>query len=128
MRSIAIAGAWGYIGRKLTDAALELGLETSVYDPGPPPPDAPLDRVTRLTDEEAFFRLPADLFHLALHPEHRGRALDILLGRARTEPILVLNEKPRPTRSGPGTARPSSTPCPAPAPPCSSTSPSSSTP
>ncbi|MFH1569486.1 MAG: hypothetical protein ABIL09_15930 [Gemmatimonadota bacterium] len=102
MRSIAIAGAWGYIGRKLTDAALELGLETSVLDPGPPPPDAPLDRVTRLTDEEAFYRLPADLFHLALHPEHRGRALDILLGRARTEPILVLNEKPMAHPERPG--------------------------
>ena len=34
IRSIAIAGAWGYIGRKFLDAARQLNLSTSVYDPG----------------------------------------------------------------------------------------------
>src|SRR5438094_9545063 len=37
--SIAIAGAWGYIGRKLLDAALHLGIRAYVYDPGPTPSD-----------------------------------------------------------------------------------------
>ena len=94
LASIAIAGAWGYIGRKFTDAALELGLDTAVYDPGAAPPDAPLDRITRIEDGDTFYRIPADLFHLALHPEHRTMALTILLERSRTEPILILNEKP----------------------------------
>lgn len=94
LRSIAIAGAWGYIGRKFTDAALELGLQTLVMDPGVPPADVPLDRITRLQEAEALYRSPADLFHLALHPEHRALGLEILLGRSRSEPILILNEKP----------------------------------
>ena len=94
LSSIAIGGAWGYIGRKFTDAALELGLDTTVYDPGEPPDDAPLDRIARVLDGEAFYRAPADLYHLALHPEHRALALEILLERSRSEPILILNEKP----------------------------------
>ena len=45
-RSIAIAGAWGYIGRKFLDVALARGLTTYVHDPGPMPdprPAAPRD-------------------------------------------------------------------------------------
>ena len=38
--------------------------------------------------------LAADLFHLAVHPEHRQAALVQLLDRSRTEPIFVLCEKP----------------------------------
>src|SRR5258708_6881925 len=92
--TIAIAGAWGYIGRRLLDAALALGVQPIVFDPGPTPSDVDLSRVRRITDEEAFYSTQADLFHLALHPEHRGRALDILLVRSGSEPILILNEKP----------------------------------
>ncbi|MBX6312338.1 MAG: hypothetical protein IRY99_05375 [Isosphaeraceae bacterium] len=88
--SIAIAGAWGYIGRKFLDVALGHGLTTYVYDPGPPSHDIDLRRLTRVADEAAFYRLEADLFHLAVHPEHRR--LDLLLGRR--EPLLILNEKP----------------------------------
>ncbi len=93
IRSLAIAGAWGYIGRKFVDAGLELGLQVSVLDPGPPPPDVPLDRLTRFSGD-GFYEEPADLFHLALHPEHRRPALDHLLRRAATEPVVILNEKP----------------------------------
>jgi predicted dehydrogenase len=89
-RSIAIAGAWGYIGRKFLDVALANGLTTYIYDPGPPPAEVDLDRLTRVPIEADFYRLPADLFHLAVHPEHRR--LDLLL--ARGEPLLILNEKP----------------------------------
>ena len=32
--SIAIAGAWGYIGRKFLDVALRQRIRTFVYDPG----------------------------------------------------------------------------------------------
>jgi predicted dehydrogenase len=91
---IAIAGAWGYIGRKFLDAARSLGLETFVYDPGPLPEDVELGHATRVPDEADFYRLEADLFHLALHPEHRGVGLTTLLERGRRETVLVLCEKP----------------------------------
>jgi predicted dehydrogenase len=88
--SLAIAGAWGYIGRKFLDVALANGLTVYVYDPGPTPADVDLSRLRRVDDETTFHRLPAEFFHLALHPEHRR--LDLLL--ARDEPLLILNEKP----------------------------------
>ena len=51
--SIAIAGAWGYIGRKFLDAARQLNLSIYAFDPGPAPADVDLRTVTRLTDEAA---------------------------------------------------------------------------
>ena len=92
--SIAIAGAWGYIGRKFLDAALALGIRTCVFDPGPPPGDLDMDRITRIPEEEPFYRMPVEMFHLALHPEDRHQAIQILLQRGRQEPLLVLCEKP----------------------------------
>lgn len=92
--SIAIAGAWGYIGRKFLDAARRLHLRALVYDPGPAPQDVDLRDVARFAEETAFYRQPADLFHLALHPEHRQRAMDILMDRRRPAPRVVLCEKP----------------------------------
>lgn len=89
-RTIAIAGAWGYIGRKFLDVALARGLTAYVYDPGPMPPDLHATGLLRLTEEAELYSLRPDLFHLALHPEHRR--LDLLL--ARREPLLILNEKP----------------------------------
>ncbi len=88
--SIAIAGAWGYIGRKFLDVALARGLTTFVYDPGPPPGDVDLSRLVLVRDESDFYRLDAELFHLAVHPEHRRD--DLLLARPAPPPIL--NEKP----------------------------------
>jgi hypothetical protein len=88
--SIAIAGAWGYIGRKFLDVALLRGLQTYVYDPGPAPADIDLGRLTRVENESEFYRLDAEVFHLAVHPEHRR--LDRLL--ERPEPRIILNEKP----------------------------------
>ena len=93
-RSIAIAGAWGYIGRQFLDAALDLGLRAYALDPSPAPDDLDLSAVTRIDADNEFYHLDADLFHLALHPEHRQTAFDILLKRAVAEPLLVLNEKP----------------------------------
>jgi hypothetical protein len=89
-RSIAIAGAWGYIGRKFLDVALARGLKTYVFDPGPAPADIDLSRLSRVADEADFYQVEAEVFHLAVHPEHRR--LDLLL--ARQEPPLILNEKP----------------------------------
>jgi hypothetical protein len=37
--SVAIAGAWGYMGRKLLDAARRRDLPVRVLDPGPWPVD-----------------------------------------------------------------------------------------
>jgi predicted dehydrogenase len=99
--SIAIAGAWGYIGRKFLDVALARGLTTYVFDPGPLPVDIDPARLVRVADEAQFYELPADLFHLALHPEHRR--LDLLL--ARREPLLILNEKPMALPERPGLCR-----------------------
>ena len=56
-RSIAIAGAWGYIGRKFLDVALARGLATYVYDPGPEPQDVDLSRFTRVDQRRRL--LPA---------------------------------------------------------------------
>jgi hypothetical protein len=88
--TLAIAGAWGYIGRKFLDAAIAQGLSASVYDPGPIPVDLDPSRFRRVVDEPDFYRLGAEFFHLAVHPEHRR--LDLLL--SRDEPLLVLVEKP----------------------------------
>jgi predicted dehydrogenase len=92
--SIAIAGAWGYIGRKVLGAALRRGWRVYVLDPGPWPADLSLGTVTRITDESAFYRLSVDWFHLALHPEARRAAQARLLERARSEQLWILNEKP----------------------------------
>jgi len=94
LRSIAIAGAWGYIGRKVLDAALRRGLRACVYDPGPFPADLNPQCVTRLANESSFYDLNVDLFHLALHPEARHTAQSRLLQRAESEPLFILNEKP----------------------------------
>ncbi len=89
-RSIAIAGAWGYIGRKFLDVALAQGLRVYVHDPGPIPVDLDPSRFVLVTAEKDFYGLHAEFFHLALHPEHRR--LDLLL--ERDEPLVILVEKP----------------------------------
>ncbi len=94
IRSIAIAGAWGYIGRKFLAAADQLGLQVLVHDPGPVPGDVNRERMTLVESADQFYRSPADLFHLALHPQHRAAGLNILLARSAAEPILILCEKP----------------------------------
>src|SRR5262245_105109 len=93
-QSIAIAGAWGYIGRKFVEAAGRLGITPRVFDPGPLPGELSVASVQRVADEESFYRLPADLFHLAVQPEFRDRGLAALLDRAGHEAITILNEKP----------------------------------
>ncbi|MBK35340.1 MAG: hypothetical protein CME26_07395 [Gemmatimonadetes bacterium] len=94
LQSIAIAGAWGYIGQKFTEAGLDLGLDVYVFDPGPPPEDLTSSRLHRVEHEVEFYELDTDLYHLALHPQHRSTALSRLLPRAGIEDILILNEKP----------------------------------
>jgi predicted dehydrogenase len=92
--SVAIAGAWGYIGRKLLEAARRRGSSVQVLDPGPWPADLPPGSVTRVGGAAEFCALPADCFHLALHPDQRGELEARLLARAATEPLWILNEKP----------------------------------
>ena len=92
--SLAIAGAWGYIGRKFLEAAQLLQLETSVFDPSVAPSDMDLRQVTQFAGESEFYEQQADVFHLALHPEHRLRAMETLLRRSHKEPVVVLCEKP----------------------------------
>jgi predicted dehydrogenase len=104
--SIAIAGAWGYIGRKVLDAALGRGLRAWVFDPGPAPTGFDPQSVTRVDSEAEFYSLKADLFHLALHPEARRSGLALLLRRAESEPLFMLNEKPMVSPETPGEGRP----------------------
>jgi predicted dehydrogenase len=92
--SIAIAGAWGYIGRKFLDAARALGIGTYVLDPGAMPDGIEAESIQRIENENEFYHLPVDFFHLAMHPEDRATALAILLGRPSGPPALILNEKP----------------------------------
>ncbi len=94
LRSLAIAGAWGYIGHKFIEAGLDLGLDVYAFDPGPAPTDVDLTRVHRVESPAEFYRLDADLYHLALHPQHRSLALASLLPRAANDGIVILNEKP----------------------------------
>ena len=95
LKSIAIAGAWGYIGQRFLNAAMDLGLDIAVYDPFPPPEHLDTQRVAVMEDEDSFYKRQADVFHLALHPQHRAPALARLLERTRKgEAITVLCEKP----------------------------------
>ena len=102
LSSIAIAGGWGYIGRKILDAALRQGWRVHVFDPGPLPSDLDLNAVTQLTNVSTFCQLRADWFHLALHPEARHEAQARLLQRAQFEPLWILNEKPMFAPDNPG--------------------------
>ncbi len=93
--SIAIAGAWGYIGLKFVEAAIQLGITPRVYDPGPRPYSVDPASLRLFADENAFYRCPAPFFHLALHPKDRQRALATLFERARRgDDLVILNEKP----------------------------------
>ena len=92
--SIAIAGAWGYIGRKFLAAARSLGIKSSVFDTGSEPEDLDLSGLVQFHNAFDFYLQQADLFHLALHPDQRGEGMEVLLPRARREPIRVLCEKP----------------------------------
>ena len=94
-RSLAVAGGWGYIGRHFVDAAVALDIPVYVRDPGPIPTGVDRDRVVVVPDDAQFYSLPADFYHIALHPTDRRTALrrlaDRLLGGER---FMVLNEKP----------------------------------
>ena len=95
LRSIAIAGAWGYIGQRFLEASRALGLATYVYDPGPLPAGLDPGCFSIIKDESEFYCTHADVFHLALHPQHRRRGLEVLLERARQgEKPALLCEKP----------------------------------
>ncbi len=91
-KSISIAGAWGYIGQKFLQAAQSLDWQWYAHDPGPIPPGT--DESRCIAGASEFYALPAGMFHLAMHPEHRRAAMDALLARNQSEPLLVLCEKP----------------------------------
>jgi len=94
VRSIAIAGAWGYIGRKLLDAAVARQMKVYAFDPGPMPADLKAHSIERIEDEATFYQLKPDFFHLAVHPEHRTFGFHELLRRSQSERIVMLVEKP----------------------------------
>lgn len=93
--SIAIAGAYGYIGQKFLRAAVDLEIATIVYfDPGTAPPEFAPGHSRLCPDERHLYDQPVELFHLAMHPEHRQLALQRLLIENRDRPAMVLCEKP----------------------------------
>lgn len=101
-KSLAIAGAWGYIGRKFLDAARRRRIATRVFDPGDTPEDVDETSFERITDPQEFFASQSEWFHLAMHPQHRQAGLEQLLARgAAGEEIAVLNEKPMATPEDP---------------------------
>ncbi len=102
-RSLAVAGGWGYIGRHFVDAAAALDIPVYVRDPGPIPVGVNRDRVTVMPDDDSFYALPADFFHIALHPTVRRLALRHLADRfVRGDRFMVLNEKPMAAPECPG--------------------------
>jgi predicted dehydrogenase len=77
------------------EAARNLGIQIFVYDPAPEPDDFDLSGVNRILDEDEFYRLDVDAFHLALHPHHRQRPLHLLLERtSQGDLFALLVEKP----------------------------------
>lgn len=102
-RALAVAGGWGYIGRHFVDAAVALDVPVYVRDPGPIPTGVNRDRVEVVEDDESFYGLPADFFHIALHPTDRRAALRRLADRlVRGDRFVVLNEKPMAAPELPG--------------------------
>jgi predicted dehydrogenase len=94
-RSLAVAGGWGYIGRHFVDAAVTLDIPVYVRDPGPIPTGVDRDQVQVIGDDDTFYGLPADFYHIALHPTDRRVALRRLAARLlHGDRFMVLNEKP----------------------------------
>jgi predicted dehydrogenase len=94
-RSLAVAGGWGYIGRHFVDAAAALDIPVYVRDPGPLPTGIDRDRVRVVENDDDFYALPADVYHIALHPTDRRVALRRLADRLlQGDRFMVLNEKP----------------------------------
>lgn len=81
--SIAIAGAFGYIGSLYLQASANLGIEQIfVYDPAPVPAQL-IDmintgRVKQIKNETEFYELNADLFHIAMHPQQRNKMFRLI--------------------------------------------------
>ncbi len=102
-RSLAVAGGWGYIGRHFVDAAVALRIPVYVRDPGPIPTGIDQDRVRVIGTDEEFYGLPADFYHIGLHPRDRGAALGRLADRLlQGDHFMVLNEKPMAAPESPG--------------------------
>ncbi|NEO55960.1 MAG: hypothetical protein F6K54_24565 [Okeania sp. SIO3B5] len=90
-KSIAIAGIYGYIGNLIYQAALELGIRKVYgFDPGVEPNNFLYSpQLEMLTNEEYFYNLNADLFHIATHPNIRYGIFKLL-----TRKIKINVEKP----------------------------------
>ncbi len=94
-RSLAVAGGWGYIGRHFVDAAVALNIPVYVRDPGPIPTGVDRNRVNIVGNDDDFYGLGADFYHIGLHPQHRRAALRRLADRMLNgDRFIVLNEKP----------------------------------
>lgn len=89
-KTIAIAGCSGYIGTHMTHAALNLGLQ--VYGIDPHMQDTLLDHpnFTAINTVDAYCDLDADIYYLALQPNHRTPYLDRLIADGR----FIFSEKP----------------------------------
>jgi predicted dehydrogenase len=91
--SVAIAGFGGYIGSKLAEAALKAGVRVYGFDPFALASQAPTG-IEVVPSEEIFYSLCPSFYHLALHPDARDSAQQLLFSRAANEPMAILMEKP----------------------------------
>jgi len=89
-KTIAIAGCSGYIGTHMTRAALSLGLRVYGIDPQLEDDLAHLPNFSIVETIDEFCDLPADLFYLALQPNHRSDYLARLIPDGR----FIFSEKP----------------------------------
>jgi hypothetical protein len=89
-KTIAIAGCSGYIGTHMTQAALALGLQVYGIDPQLQNSLVNQTHFTAVDTIESFCHLNADIYYLALQPNHRPPYLNHLIPDGR----FIFSEKP----------------------------------
>jgi len=89
-KTIAIAGCSGYIGTHMTQAALALGMQVYGIDPLLQDHFVSQKNFTEIDTIDAFCDLDADIYYLALQPNHRTPYLARLIPDGR----FIFSEKP----------------------------------
>ena len=91
---MAIAGAFGYIGKHFLEAAINLGIPNIyVYDKKPIPQDLDPNDFTSFNSPEEFYSLDVDFWHLALHPQDRALIPKNRRDPNQESPLALLLEK-----------------------------------
>ena len=88
--TVASAGCSGYIGTHMTRAALNLGLTVYGIDPMMQDDFRHHEQFVAVDSIDAFCDVEADMYYLALQPNHRTPYLDRLIPEGRA----IFSEKP----------------------------------